>query len=1127
MAAQGSSNQNYSYLLKKIDEFIRKYYLNKIIRGSIYLAATLFASYILVTLAEYYGNFNPQVRTLLFYAFIGVNIFITARWIVIPALSYAHLGKTISHEKASEIIGEHFSDVKDKLLNTLQLKKLADSGQQAALIEASINQKIGELRPVPFTSAVKLQENRRYIKYAVVPFVIILVIAVTAPSIFSESTERLLNHDRRFVKKAPFQFVLLNKNLSAVQGDDYTLQVKMTGNEIPQDIYVEDGANTFKLDKESIIRFNYTFKNLQKDKKIRLIAGEFSSEDYFLEVKRKPSLLNFDVSLDYPAYLGKQDETVSNSGDLTVPAGTKINWKFKAQNTDAIKFVLGSRKLNLQPTTENKFSLAYRAMASAQYSVRPINKEVATNDSVSYRLTVIPDLSPAIQVEERPDSVNNKIMYFVGQASDDYGFTKLNFTYRIVNDNKVQKTVSTPVNLDKNAIQSNFFHAWDVNEVNAEPGQQVEYFFEIFDNDGVNGPKSSRSAVRTLKMPTKQELENKISESSESVKSKMEQAIKQAAQLESQAKKVAQNLMNKRELTYEEKKQIEQLLEKQKNLESLVKDIQKENKENLNDRQDLNKEQRQEILDKQKQIEDLFNNVLDEKTKELLKNIQKLLEQNNKNMTQDELSKMQMDNKTLQKELDRILDLYKQLEFDQKLTESIDKLKDMAKEQQKLANDSKKESAEKQNSKQKNADAEALKQKQDELNKEFKDLQKDLKDLEQKNEELNDKSNFENPENDQQEIEDQQEQSSKNLENKNTQKASQSQEKAAQQMQQMSDKMEQMQQQEEEQEAKVNMQQLRDILDKLVTSSFDQEDVMQKLRNARPGDPGYVALAKKQRDVLDNLKTVQDSLYQLSKNVPQIQSVVNKEIAEINKNINSALAYLGDRRTAEANRSQQYAMTSINNLALMLSEAQEQMQKAMQNAQQGKGKKGKPSLSQLSKMQQQLNKNMQKAREQMQQQGQQKPGQKGQQQQGQGMSEQLARMAREQQMIRQQMQEINREMNKDGKGGLGNLDQLSKEMEQTETDLVNKRIQQETLIRQQEILTKLLDAEKAERERDQDSKRESKQGKDMAPNYKLVLEEYKKLKQRETELLKTVPPALNSFYKIKVGDYFKYLNSGK
>ena len=135
-------------------------------------------------------------------------------------------------------------------------------------------------------------------------------------------------------------------------------------------------------------------------------------------------------------------------------------------------------------------------------------------------------------------------------------------------------------------------------------------------------------------------------------------------------------------------------------------------------------------------------------------------------------------------------------------------------------------------------------------------------------------------------------------------------------------------------------------------------------------------------------------------------------------------------------------------------------------------------------------------------------------------------MAREQQLIRQEMQQINRELNKDGKSGLGNLDKLMKEMEQTETDLVNKKIYQETIDRQQEILTKLLEADKAEREREQDNQRESKQGFDRPSNYNDFMKEFRDIKQKETQLFKTVPASLNSFYKIKVGDYFKFLNSG-
>ena len=1111
------SEENYVYLIEKIDGFIRKYYLNKVIKGSIFMATSLFAAYFLVTLAEYFGHFDPVIRSILFYSFIGGNLFVLITYIVIPLMAYFRLGKTISHEQASAIIGRHFSPVKDKLLNTLQLKRLSDlNPDQRSLIDASINQKIAELRPVPFTSAIHIKDNRKYLTYALAPMALLIFVFFSSPSILSESTERLLNHNKRFVKKAPFLFEILNKNLSAVQGNDFTLMVKLSGDEIPSEIYLEDGLNTFRLNRENIIRFNYTFKNLQKSKHLRLRAGEFSSEDYLLEVKAKPTLLNFDVFLEYPAYLNKSNENLENSGDLNVPEGTRINWKFKAQNSDQIDIKMDNKSFLLKQAENNRFNFSYRAMKNLTYSVRPLNKEVSGTEAVSYQLRVIPDLLPVIDVTERPDSVNTSLLYFVGQVNDDHGFTGLNFNYKVLpagSESLVKPAIFT-IPIEKNSLQSNFYHIWNANETEAKPGDQIEYYFEVFDNDGVNGPKSVRSALRTFKLLSERETDKKLEANAREIKQKMEQAIKQSAGIEKEAKRLNQDLLNKKSLSYEEKKQIENLLRKQKELEELVKDIQKENKQNVFELRE-NNEQNEKILEKQKQIEDLFNNVLDEKTREILKNIEKLLEKNDKTLTQEELSKMQMDNKSLQKELDRILELYKQLEFDQKTTETIEKLNKLEKKQGDLG----------EKSLEKKADLQKLKEEQNVLKEEFKDLKKDLKELEQKNEELEQKNNFENPEKEEEQIEQQQEKSSESLEQKDQKKASESQKKAASQMQQLSKKLESMQQEGEEKENEVNAKNLREILDNLLTSSFDQEKTMQTVKAINTSDPAYVLQTQKQKDIQVNLKMIEDSLYALSKKVPQIQSIVNKEIQSINFNVTKAIESLGDRRTAEANRNQQFAMTSINNLALMLNEALEQLQQAQQNAKPGgKGKK-KQSLSQLSKMQEALNKNMQKAREQMQQQGQQAPGKQG--NPANGMSEQLARMAREQQMIRQAMQEINRMENKDGKGGLGNLDKLMKEMEQTETDLVNKKIQQETLNRQQEILSKLLEADKAEREREQDQQRESKEGIALPPLNPIILQEYQKIKQKETDLLKTVPPSLNSFYKIKVGDYFKYLNSGE
>jgi len=1097
---------NYELLLNKINEFTRKFYLHKLLRGSIYAAAIILALYLFLFVYVYYAYPSITTKTILFFSFLIIALAALAFWVVKPALAYFKLSKTISLEEAAILIGNHFFNVKDRLLNTLQLKAIANEGaQQNALVLAGIDQKIMELKPIPFANAINLGENKAHIKYLLVPLAVIISIAILAPAILKEGTNSLVKYNEEVLPKAPFNFNIVNKNLRVTQGDDLTLEVALTGDQFPQDIYVEDGKNAYKLNKQDIGHFSYTFKSIQQRKTIRLSGGGFNSSTFTIDVVPRPSLLKIDATLVYPAYLNRKTESVPNVGDLLIPEGTKVNWTLHTANSKEVDFILLNQLFKL-PVTNQIANISHNIRQGGSYKVTPKNGFVSSADSLSHQIAVIADQYPTINVTETPDSLSTKALYFSGSIADDYGFSSLKFRYNITQGGKIVGSLSKTIAIKTNQTTHSFFFLWDLNTVDVKPGQILTYYFEVADNDGVNGAKTTKSAVQTYQVPTQQQITAKLSAGSEALKQKMEATIKLAASIEKESKKLSQNLVDKKQLTYEDKKQIEQLLDKQKQLNEAVKDIKNQNEKNTFEKQE-NNALNDELKNKQKQIDDLFNNVLDEKTKDLLQKLQQLMELNNKDQARENLSKMQMDNKGLKNEIDRILELYKQLEFEQNLQNNIDRLNDLAKQQKELA----------QQSKDNKTPANDIANKQEELNKALKDLQKELEKLAQKDEQLEKPNNFEAPKKELEQIKQKQQDSKDQLSKNNKQKAAQQQQEAAEQMEQLAQQMQQEQQEGEEQEQKVNAQELRKLLENLLSTSFAQEKVMLALRRMSANDPAYTANVQQQNTVKDNMKTIADSLFSLSKRVPQIESTVNTEVDKINFNIEKAIGFLGDRRTAEANRNQQFAMTSLNNLALMLSEALEQLQKSIKNS--GKGKGQKQNMQQLQKMQEQLNQRMQNAREKMQQEGNMGKVAKN------NMSEEFAKMAQQQQMIRDALQKINKEENKDGKGSLGNLNQLIDDMKKTEMDLVNKRIVDETMNRQKNLSIKLLDADKAQREQDEDSKRESAAAKQFPPSYQQMLEKFKKQQQSETELLQKLPPNLNYYYKNKIADYFKLLNS--
>ena len=413
------TNSNYQTLKEKLDEFIRKYYKNQLLRGLIYSVGLILLFFVTVTALEYFAHFNIAVRTVLFYSFVAATGFVFVKYIAIPVSHLYKMGRIISYTDAANIIGKHFSNVQDKLLNVLQLQEQQSTiNYQLStlnLIEASINQKTKELKPIPFTSAVDFKENKKYLKYALVPVLLITILLFAAPSIITDGTKRLVKHSEYFEKQAPFQFVITNPELKTVAQQDFELKVKLTGNEVPDNVYVEIEGNEFKLDKENSINFNYVFKNVQKNINFQLLADGFKSKEFELVALPNPILLNFDIALDYPAYLNKRNETIKNTGDLVIPAGTKVSWNFNTQNTKNIRLNFNDTSFAISPSSENAFNYSSRYFRDKTYSITTANQYLKSKDSVTYNINVIPDAYPQIVVEEKKDSNSTKRISFRGE----------------------------------------------------------------------------------------------------------------------------------------------------------------------------------------------------------------------------------------------------------------------------------------------------------------------------------------------------------------------------------------------------------------------------------------------------------------------------------------------------------------------------------------------------------------------------------------------------------------------------------------------------------------------------------------------------------------------------------------
>lgn len=1101
---------NYELLISKLDAFIRKYYLNRLVKGTLLTIGLVGVVFLLFSLGENFFYFGRTARKVLFFSFIGMTAWTLFSWVIQPLLHYFRLGKLISHEQAATIIGQHFSHVEDKLLNILQLKQQLDKQPDAALLLAGIEQKTETLRPISFPSAIDLTTNRRYLKYALPPLVLLLGLLWAAPGMIKDPAKRIIANNQDFNPPAPFSFVLPDEDLQVVQYGDYELEVTTQGSAIPNEVFIEIGDYHYRLKPIDKNLFSYTFSNVNQDTEFRLFSGKVMSGSHILNVLLKPSVTSFSVALDYPAYVGRPDEVLANIGDLVVPQGTRLSWAFETLNTDTVSMRFGDPGdlMPIKRQGDNQFLFSKRATRDEGYSVVVANRQLPHADSIRYVLSVIPDMHPLISATSFIDSLEDTYIFFAGDASDDYGLSQLTFGYQITHqDGQQGNVVSTPVPFQKGK-DTRFDYNLDIGQLGLKPGDEVTYWFEVWDNDAINGRKSARTNLMRYSKPTAEEYDALEDRNNDEIRDRLKKAMEESKKIQQDIKKLSEKLLQEKDVDWKSRKEMEKLLDRRKDLMQEIEQAKDLFDQNMKNQEEFS-EPSPELKEKQEKVQKMFEELLSPEMKELIEKIEEMLQELQKDQSLEKLEEMKLNEEQLDKELDRMMEMYKQLEVEKDLQDQIEKLRELAKEQENLA----------EKTENKTESQEELNKEQEELNKKFDELQEKMEEIEKKNEELETPKQLGDPEEKMEEIDQDMEDSKEQLEQQNNKKASKSQKGAAKKMKDMAQAMEMNMQQGEQEQMEEDMKALRQLLENLVTLSFDQEQLIADVGKTAVTAPRYVKLVQEQKKIQDDFKLVEDSLQALSKRVIQIETFVTEKVTEVKGHMGKSMTLLEDRQQSPASAEQQFAMKNLNDLALMLSEVMNQMQQQMssqmagnQNCQNPGGSNPKPGGTPKDKMgqgQKSLNEMMKGLQERM------KNGQGG-------SSKEFAQMAAKQAAMRKALEELNKEKRQGGKPD-PLLQDIIDQMDKTEIDLVNKRLTAETMKRQEDILSKLLDHERAEREREYDNKRKSETASQYERKRPPSLEEYLKKREAETELYRTVSPSLKPYYKNLVEEYQRNL----
>ena len=1117
----------FNIIQQKLEEFIKKYYTNELIKGAILFFAIGLLYLLITLLVEYFLWLNPLGRRILFWAFVFVELALFVRFIAFPLAKLFKLQKGIDYEEASKIIGNHFPQVNDKLLNVIQLNQ---NQRESELLAASIDQKATELQPIPFKSAVNFKKNAKYLKYAAIPVLVFLLFGVLGGmDIFSSSYKRVVHYDTAFEPPAPFSFIVINDDLNAVESKPFNLKVRTEGTAIPENASINYNGETYYLQQTAPGFFEYTFQQPLESIDFSLKANKVASREYTLDVIKIPSLLNFEMVLDYPSYTGKRDEILKSTGNATIPEGTRVKWNVATKNTDAVTLKTADTSFSFISKGEN-FNFERGIYSKLDYAITTSNEKLKDYENLAFTLNVVKDQYPEIDVQSKQDSTNTQRVFFLGQVSDDYGLTKLRLVYFPEGDEKQAKT--QPLPLSKTNFDQ-FTYSFPGNLV-LDEGVSYEYYFEVFDNDAIHNYKSSKSGVYSFRKLTKDELEKEQLQNQQNAIKGLDKSLEEFKDQKQTLEELSRTQKEKNELNYNDKKKLENFLQRQKQQEEMMKNFSKEMKEELQNFQPENEEKDPFKEELEKRLEE--NEEQLKKNEKLLDELEKLQDKIQKEELTEKLEKLSKQNKNQEKNLEQLLELTKRYYVEKKAEKLAEELYELGEEQEKLAD---------------KPEDENTKEAQEELNEKFEEYKKQMDELQKENEGLNKPIDIPEDKPTEQQIDQEQEKATDKLDEQKPSEAGKNQKKAGQKMKQMSKAMQMQMQFGQSETIEEDVKMLRQIVDNLVVFSFQQEDLMEIFKKIEYGNPIFGKKLNIQNDLKTNFEHIDDSIFALSLRQPMIGSQINTSLTEIQYNIDKSLERLAQNQSRQGIGNQQYTITGANDLAVMLSDILSNMQMQMAMSMGSGSGKGKPmpgsggggfQLPDIIEKQQSLSEKMKEGM---------KKGEKGSKGEGEGegdgdgngengengrdgkngnengdnkdgngnseeLNEELFEIFKQQQDLRNQLQNRLSKEGLNGKGG-----DLLKKMEGIEQQLLDKGFNENTLRQMLNLKYELLKLDKADLEQGKESRRESRTNKkDFQNNTRLSPEEIKKY-FNTTEILNREALPLHQDYKNKVQEYFK------
>ncbi len=971
-------------------------------------------------------------------------------------------------------VGNLKEEVQDRFANALQVygdASAENAGEvRRALAASALQRAYDSVRDLSFENIIDRATPRRRLYFGAAAFIVCLAIWGFAPNYMAGGLQTLLA-PHRLPHALATRLAVSPGNAEVIKGND--LRVKAVFSPATDEAATLEwrlaGNNTvnqtgMQRPEEISSRFDYTFERVRESMTYRVRVGKEISSWFEVTIIDPPAVQSLQLTITSPNYTRRAKmELEENIGDVRALPGSSVSLHLQSNKNLAqaeLRFDSGATlPLRLE---QDRATIAFPIRKPDVYAIHLVDQKGLSNpDPIRYRIELENDGMPSVRIVDPGSDIDldeSMLLPLAVEAEDDFGFSSLDIVYELLPSYGGETRPgrwSLPLvsaQTDEVSVQA----AWDLSKLGMGPEDVVRYYAEVRDNDTVSGPKSARSEVFHVRFPSVSEIYEEVASQHDEATQDLQSMREQAQKAKEKIDEVIQQLKKDPNLNWEQKQKVSESAGATEKIREELESLQNKLEEMVSS-MERNDMLSMKTLQKYMELQELLQKMDSPELQKALEELKKSMEKIDPQKMEEALKNFQFSQEEMLQSLERTMNLLKQIHAEQKMDEALKKAEDLLERQQEVNKEAAKNpAAEKRNE----LASEEMKMKEDTqaLEKALQDLSKTMKEMQQQS--PAEKIEAAAQQMKSQDLAGEMKQMAGQMQQAQMQQAQQTGEQIAQNLQQMQAGLQGAQQEMQQSQQRAIMQALQRSSSDLLQLSKQQEQLGMQSNNMNRNGNEFNNAADQQQEMLSGLQRVTEQLFNLSQKSFAVTPEIARALGQGMNNMQESLSQLEERNGAGAAQSQGRAMQGLDQAVAGLRQSMKQM-----------GGSGGMSMGMDQFMQRLLGLSgkQQGINQESQQMGQQ--GLEGMRQQA-GM----ARLAAEQAAVQKSLEQLLQEFGS-RKEILGRLDQTAQDMEEVVKDLQGNRLGRQTLERQQQILSRMLDAQRSMRERDLSEERQAERSK--------------------------------------------------